>query len=343
MKPQYRFAVALLASAVFHGLVLSGPDLDFLGRNQALAVDSLQARLMPAVARRDLPAKPSKPPVPRAGRVEKSETVPVELPAQGKPEPAIAEPEPVAAPAQTAATVAPADAEPAAVPEISAIAGIPGAMPTQLKIHYRITMGGKGMVVGEAIYDWQQAESYYTLRSVTRTVGLAAMFKATTVTHVSEGNVDGKIGLRPESFRSERNGTAGDWARFDWTTNQVTMSGVNEVKSVPVGAQDMVSVFLQLMLLPGDQPLLVVPVVTGKKMELYYFERVGRDTVNDGTGTIRNMIHYRTRRGQTETTEVWLDENGRFPVKIRHIDQRGGIFEQVAESIEINGYPEGAH
>lgn len=337
MKVRRRFLWALLASLALHLGVLSRPPWS-LGTlwpaEESEPAGRLEAHLAPppaaAPAERASRPKPRRPAVPRPG---------------GKPAPA-----PEAAPAVEASP--PAQPEPAAEPvapaepvepvKTASAAEIP--LPRRLRIHYRVTLGEAGFVVGEAEQVLQHDGLGYTLRSMARTTGLAGFFKPAKVVNVSEGEIlDG--GLRPREFRIERDGQAAEWARFDWSGGRVVLSNQREFE-LGTGTQDMLSMFCQLALLRIEPPTVSVPVVTGKKVERYEFQVLGEETLATPRGE-RLTVHLRTGAATgKEATDVWLAlDDGRLPVKIRHVDRRGDMFEQIADRIErdeeLNGLSEG--
>ena len=172
------------------------------------------------------------------------------------------------------------------------------------------------------------------MRSSASTTGLAAFFKPVRVVNVSQGQViDG--GLRPLSFRIERDNGKIDSANFDWQSATVTLSNGRDFPLEP-GAQDMLSMFGQLAMLLGDRSVLSLPVVTGKKLERYDFVVLGEEKIMTPRGE-RPTVHLRSGQADDkESTDVWLGlEDARLPVKIRYVDRRHDVYEQIAESIEF--------
>ena len=102
--------------------------------------------------------------------------------------------------------------------------------------------------------------------------------------------------------------------------------------------------FAQLAMMVGDVTVVSLPVVTGKKVEQYDFTLVGEETIITPLGN-KLTLHLRNQPADSnESTEVWLGlTEARLPVKIRYVDRRGDVFEQIADSIEFNTGTEGAH
>ena len=76
-------------------------------------------------------------------------------------------------------------------------------------------------------------------------------------------------------------------------------------------------------------------VATAGRIGRSRFEWVGEETVDLPGGAVA-ALHWRNRSG-SESTEVWLaPARGGLPVKIRHTDRKGDVFDQVADIMESN-------
>jgi len=188
------------------------------------------------------------------------------------------------------------------------------------------------LVLGENVHEWRVADGHYSIRSGFVPKGVAALFGKTR-TQVSEGEVT-SAGLRPREFRDQREGREAETARFDWPANQVVFSsGRSDGRLVP-GTQDLLSVFYQLAWLAPRQDV-ELSVATGSRLGRWVFEWLGEESLPLPVGTLATL-HLRTR-ADGDSTEVWLAlAHGGLPVKIRHTDRKGDVFEQVADLLELN-------
>jgi hypothetical protein len=318
---------ALAASALIHVAALLGPGWELPVLGQAEPPPGIDAVLVrPAARPEPAPAaKPaSKPPAEKPRRLpvaaqSSSDAGPVA--AANPPAPPMASPPPVAvSPAPT-----PVSADPAPVSI---------ALPGKGRVRYAITRGEGGFVVGQAVHTWEHDGLAYKLQSVTETTGLAALFKPARVLQSSQGEVTAE-GLKPREFRHERVGGL-DTASFDWVRRVVTYGGREE--GVAAGAQDMLSMYYQLVLLAPKSGALDIPIATGRKLENYRFETLGEEVVALPAGE-RRAMRLRTRSGG-DTIELWLAvgkdaEMRGLPLKIRFTDRKGEIFDQLAEDIDI--------
>jgi hypothetical protein len=341
MKLRHRFLAALAASVAVHLAVLSGPAWllpalgDWLQPDPAPALEARLVSTRPVGMAPRPPAKAASTPVrrrtmPRAAPEEATPVPAADLPRQPVPE----------APEETAAaeTLAP---ETSALPQTREI-----ALPRHVRIRYRVTMGEAGFVVGQAIHDWRHNGFNYWLHSSAETTGLAAVFKPARVVHFSEGDVV-EDGLRPRAFSIERNGSAAESARFDWQTGRVFMGDGRGDLELKPDTQDMMSMFGQLALMNfSDRSRFSFSVATGKKVETYEFTVLGIESISTPLGD-RPALHLRTGSvGDKEFTEVWLSQQAdmaHLPLKIRHVDKRGGVFDQLAETIEVDDGVDGDH
>jgi len=216
--------------------------------------------------------------------------------------------------------------EPAA--SIPANTGLPG----KGRMRYIVTRGEGGFVIGESVHSWEHDGFTYQLESLTETTGIAAVFKPARIVQRSQGEVSA-AGLRPREFRHER--TAGiDSASFDWSRGIVAYAG--REASLVEGTQDMLSMYYQLVLLAPRSGTVEMPIATGRKLAKYRFDVLGEETLNFPAGE-RQTVHIRTRSGN-DNIDMWLpigagEQVRGMPLKIRIIDRKGDIYEQIADDL----------
>lgn len=313
---------ALAASALIHAAALLGPGWELPGTHDSDPPPTIDAVLAKSAPRPDAApaAKPASKPA-----TEKPRRLPAAVQPSADPAPlAAATPPalPVEAPPPIAVPPAPSFVPPAPIP-----VGI--ALPGKGRVRYTITRGEGGFVVGQATHAWEHDGLTYTLQSVTETTGLAAVFKPARVVQSSQGEVTAE-GLKPREFRHERvNGL--DTASFDWTRRVVAYAGRED--AIAAGAQDMLSMYYQLVLLAPKGGALEMPIATGRKLENYRFEVLGEEAVALPSGE-RRAMRLRTRSGN-DTIELWIAADMRgLPLKIRFTDRKGEIFDQLAQDID---------
>jgi hypothetical protein len=276
---------------------------------------------------------------------ERTETASVAKPAPRPPprKPA----SPAAAPAVlAAATVAelppvappPVEEPPLAVPPAPTIAEpvapVPArtSLPGKGRVRYVISRGERGFVIGQAVHSWDHDGLTYRLKSLTETIGIAAVFKPVQVFQSSEGEIT-DAGLRPREFRHER--AAGiDTASFDWVRRLVTYAGRQD--ALGDGTQDFLSMYYQLVLLAPRSGVVEMPIATGRKLANFRFEVLGEETLSFPAGE-RRTVRIKTRSGN-DIIEIWLlvgeaEQSRSMPLRIRVTDRKGEIYDQIADDL----------
>jgi hypothetical protein len=337
-------AFAFVISALLHAAAITMPGWDLPGETEP---PPLEARLPPPVTAAAAPGKPKPAPRPRAAK--KPAIVPVA--AAGVSEPATQAEATQAEATQAEATQAEATqaeatahepAEPtAAAPESAAAPDAEAAAPSPPiappwprtgRVHYVVTYGNHGFVIGETVHEWDMQGERYAIRSVAEPKGLAVlrgrMRRQESVGELTAG------GLRPFEFRDQREGREWETASFDWPAARVVFSGGRGTNPLAEGTQDLLSVFYQLAWQAPRQSV-EVAVATASRVRRWTFEWVGEENVTL-PATELTALRLRTS-AEGDTTEVWLaPAYGGLPVKIRHVDRGGDVYEQAADSLEFN-------
>jgi hypothetical protein len=335
MRLKKPFLIALAISFALHLLVISGPAWNLPTLDELLAPDEgapLEAHLVahpgPVAVR---PARPKHKPVPKRP-VPANEKVSRDGTPSVAPPPL---PEPVAEPAAEDSPAGPTEAESG-----PAAPAVKMTLPRFARIEYRVTMGESGFWIGSAVQELRHDETSYSLRSNAETVGLVRLFKPASMLNVSEGDIVAS-GLRPRRFRIERSNGKNESATLDWEAGEVRLASGRRYPLEP-GAQDLLSMFAQLALVGIDGDAVSLPVATGKQVERYDFAVLGEEKINTPRGE-QLTLHLRNRQPDgKESTDVWLGlDDARLPIKIRHIDRRGDIFDQIVERIDYEEPKEG--
>ncbi|MDR0776792.1 MAG: DUF3108 domain-containing protein [Azonexus sp.] len=318
---------ALVGSLLIHLLALFGIDVAWFGNESEPVV--LQAELRP-------------PPPPPAADASVVVPQPRPKPPPPKPRPA---PTPIALPAAVAeppvvAETAEEEAEPAAddifeadppSPEV----GPPAlALPASGAIRFAIIKESLGLQVGRAEHHWEFTDDgSYLLRGVSETSGLVAVFRPVQMVLESRGRLVAG-GLRPESFRSRRDGRAAEeGADFDWAAGQLRLLRDGSTHRLTPGAQDILSLNYQLAYLGELAEGVGLGVATSRWYEWQQIDALGEEEIEVPAGHFRTL-HLRAMTDST--TEIWIAlDHGRLPVKIRFTDKKGDSFEQVATDLEF--------
>jgi hypothetical protein len=313
--------MALAASLGFHVAMLLGPEINLGSEPEA---QPLWAELKPLpkslaeAPKKSLPSRKKTQPVPRLTTGAGATAV-------------------MRVPEATTAPMSEASAESVPVPPELMHEAIPVAdvsrLPDHGRILYRVDRGDQGFEIGKATSEWNIDDGHYRLRLETETTGLVWLFKSYRIVMESEGRIAGD-GLRPEHFSIRRNGVdAGENAVFDWEQMLISV-GNHAPQSMSPGAQDLLSFNYQLGFMPNPEVSNTLPITTGKKYGIYRLEILGDEEIETPAGVMRTL---HLRAPGTNTTELWLAYDYLLlPVKIRHADDKGDSFVQVALQIQLS-------
>ena len=336
------FAFALFGSLLIHAGLLFGPEWEIgslPGADRPPMIDAVITSPSISVAPAPVPVasksrqvrpvepkKPSPPPsVENAGSNVGNGAVAAVPPAPTFAPESVEDALPIA---DNAVPVAASEPDPQ--PVVESAPPVPAiALPARGHMEYHLSRGESGFVIGKTVHDWEHDGHHYRARSVTETTGIAAVFKPARVVQVSEGEVD-RQGLRPGSFRHEKVKGV-DSARFDWARR--LLSYEDKEVALPDGTQDMLSFYYQATLAALPESELVLPIATGRKLESYRFTPQGAELVEiNGRGW--QTRRYAAKSGN-DLIEIWITpEHSALPLKIRFIDNKGDIYDQIAVVIE---------
>ncbi|OQA34630.1 MAG: hypothetical protein BWY57_00337 [Betaproteobacteria bacterium ADurb.Bin341] len=303
--------VAFCASLALHVAALVGLQIDLAQPPERPPL--LAELVMPP---RPQPAEEKKTEVPLPARPPKAKSPPV------APAKVPIAPVPEAEPTPRPEVVAPEPIPPLAAPRIAGR----GVM------RFRVFRGVQAMEVGRAEHEWEFAEGRYRLTAFIETTGLAVLFKSVRIEQESQGKLLAG-GLRPERFITRRNGVeTNEGAEFDWAAKEVALARSGSRHPVTEGAQDLLSFYYQLAYLPGLAEGTTLGVATSRKFEHYRLQVVGEELLETEVETFRTL-HLKVQT-ETNTTELWVAlDRGLLPVKIRHIDRKGEVFDQIVNEI----------
>ena len=278
-------------------------------------------------------APPRRPARPAAAAVLQSNTAPAQAGQAQAAIESIAEPVPPV-PSETqlaSAAPAPEPAASAAPPEPTSPVATAGALsiPGSMRLKYAMTGRAKNMDYHAlAQLDWLQDGEAYRASMVVSAFGLGERSMA------SSGRLTGD-GLAPTRFldksRTERA------AHFQPDKGKITFSANTPDAAWQAGAQDRVSVFVQLASMLAGEPAKYPP---GSSVSLYTAGPTGADnwtfvveaeeTLSLPAGEIRAVkLTRKPQRDYDQTVEVWLAPSiGWLPVRSRITQQNGDFVDQ---------------
>lgn len=274
-----------------------------------------------------------------------SEAEPPPEPATPSGDASAPEPPPLATVAETGAPP-PANPEPSDTPAVqgSAIAITPPGtaegtgspqppavrIPAPVRLGFDVAGQAKGFQYSaRAELLWQHDGQQYQARQEISVLFLGSR------SQTSVGEIT-PLGLQPRRFgdrsRSEQA------AHFDFAQGRVSFSANTPPATVAPGAQDRLSVFLQLGALLSAAPerfgvgtRISIPTVSARAADTWTFTVEGEETLELPIGTVQAVQLQRLpRRDYDQKAQVWLaPELGYLPVRIR-ITQTSGDFAELS-------------
>ena len=295
----------------------------------------------PKPAMQEGPTVATSPPFPASA----SEAEPPPEPATPSGDTSAPEPPPLATVAETGAPP-PANPEPSDTPAAqgSAIAITPPGtaegtgspqppavrIPAPVRLGFDVAGQAKGFQYSaRAELLWQHDGQQYQARQEISVLFLGSR------SQTSVGEIT-PLGLQPRRFgdrsRSEQA------AHFDFAQGRVSFSANTQPATVAPGAQDRLSVFLQLGALLSAAPerfgvgtRISIPTVSARAADTWTFTVEGEETLELPIGTVQAVQLQRLpRRDYDQKAQVWLaPELGYLPVRIR-ITQTSGDFAELS-------------
>lgn len=333
--------LAALTAAVLlvHLLVLRGSPLSFSAAPYApaRAMVTRTITLPPAVpvatAAKPVPPAPAPPPTPQASAQPAA-------PPRPPPEP-VAAPEPVDSAAAPAPSAAPAQPGPA-VPPVDALPSTAGAplretglvastyrVPGTALFRYEVTgQAKKQNYTANATLQWVHNGEQYMAR---QEIG-AFLLGSRVITSTGRITADG---LQPERFSDKLRSEQA--AHFNRDKGQVSFSANTPSAPLLAGAQDRLSVVLQLSSMLAGDPLKYPPATTitvqtvgPREADTWLFTVEDTEVLDLPAGKIKAVkITRNPRREFDQKMELWLAPGKNYiPVRMRLTDPNGDFLDQ---------------
>ncbi len=238
-------------------------------------------------------------------------------------------PTPTPAPAETRTQAASPASPPTQAAAQRSAASTSALPPASVQLLYDVSGSAKGLNYrASSTLDWAQADGRYNARLEMRIALLGSRVQTST------GRVTAN-GLLPERFsdksRSERA------AHFDRTRQTIRFSNNQPDASLQAGAQDRLSLFMQLAGLLQAQAsaypvgqVISLQVAGTSDAEVWRFRVAEDDTLTLPVGTLRARHLVREPREPRDSlVELWFaPERGHLPVRIRITQENGDRVDQ---------------
>lgn len=322
---QRRLAMALLAAAValVHLLLLSAPPPGSGGRPGGAPPVALamRARALPSPAAVEARAPPVRP-LATPGRF----AAPAVASAKDAARPA-PEGDRTPAPGTPPHSPEPATIAPHALPpDPPALAAVPGP----LTLRYQLSGRSRGRAVrGEVLLSFQHDGQRYEIRQEIQSDPPGIRLRT------SVGRVTPQ-GLAPRRFGERRRGE--EAVHFDAQQGRIVFSAAVPAAELLPGAQDRLSVVLQLGALIAAQPAafgpgrgIAVPVASAREAAVWRFIVVGEEELDLPLGTLRTLHLVRPPQREFEPRlDLWLAPGRAYaPVRLRLTGPDGDWLEHL--------------
>jgi hypothetical protein len=213
------------------------------------------------------------------------------------------------------------------------------APPARIEASYDVTT--KGVKIAQITEKFTHENKHYRIESVTKPVGLLALFKPDTLYVVSEGEITAQ-GLRPHTYAYKRSQETikNTEANFDWEQSTLMLSDRygQHVEPLPPGTQDRLSVQYQFRYIPLLRELKELPmhITNGSKIDLRKYLVRPKQMVTVPLGTLETTYLSTAPEATAWKTEIWLSvENGNIPCKIIVTEDNGDQLSQVLTALSI--------
>lgn len=213
------------------------------------------------------------------------------------------------------------------------------AAPTRIEATYDVTT--KGIKIAEVSEKFTRSGEHYRIESVTRPVGLLAMFKPDTIHVVSEGDITAE-GLRPHSYvhRRSKDAHRNTGADFDWQRSTLTLSDRHGQRHEPLaaGTQDRLSALYQFRYLQllRERKEVAMHITDGSKIDVRQYLVRPEQALTVPFGTLQALYLATPPQKTAWKTELWLaPEHGNFPCKVVLTEDNGDQLSQLLTTLSI--------
>ncbi|CAH1388202.1 DUF3108 domain-containing protein [Candidatus Nitrotoga sp. M5] len=209
---------------------------------------------------------------------------------------------------------------------------------TQIDAHYDVLKGN--IKVASVTETYTRTQSGYHIESVTKAIGLLAMFKPEVIHVTSEGTLTEK-GLRPLTYIQKRklDTERNTRADFDWKAKQITLTDRAGKRTLPLpaGTQDRLSAMYQFMFAPlQNSTELKFKMTNGSKVDDYSYRIMPDQNITTPLGTFKTYYVANPPQDGENRTEIWLaTQHGNFPYKMTVTEPDGAQLTQMLSKINF--------
>ncbi|GAB4120859.1 MAG: hypothetical protein Fur0026_12310 [Sideroxydans sp.] len=216
--------------------------------------------------------------------------------------------------------------------------GVQADLPTRIEAEYDLQV--RGIKLGEVHEVFVREGDQYRIQSVTKPVGLLALFQPETIVVTSEGEV-ADDGLRPRKFthRRAKSPEKNTQADFDWDNRTLTVSDRAGIRQLPLPphTQDRLSAMYQFVAAPPRARLqLDLEITNGSKLQPYTYLLDPARTAKVPFGEVRSYYLHTPPQSTPWKSEIWLAiDHDFFPAKMTLTEDNGSQVMQLLRKLDI--------
>ena len=214
------------------------------------------------------------------------------------------------------------------------------AEPLPLRIEASYDILKQGIKLGEVNELFERKDDRYHIVSVTKPVGLLALFQPETIVVTSEGEI-GETGLLPQHFthRRARGTEKNSSADFDWERKELTLNNQSGIKLLALRpyTQDRLSMMYRFVIQPPYGRLeFRFDMTNGHKVDEHLYQLNPSQTVQVPFGNLRSYYLYTPPQKTQWKSEIWLAiDHGFVPCKVVVTEDDGAQLVQVLRKLNI--------
>jgi len=211
-------------------------------------------------------------------------------------------------------------------------------LPTRIEAGYDLLT--HGIKLGEVREVFVRDGDQYRIQSVSKPVGLLALFQPETIVITSEGEIT-RSGLQPRKFTHQRakSPEKNTQADFDWINRTLTVSDRVGIRQLPLppGTQDRLSAMYQFVIAPPHARLeLDLQVTNGSKLQPYHYLLDPARSAKVPFGEVRSYYLRTAPQSTAWKSEIWLAiDHEYFPAKMVLTEDNGSQFVQLLRTLDI--------
>jgi len=211
-------------------------------------------------------------------------------------------------------------------------------IPHRIEANYDLQV--KGVTLAKVREVFVRDGKQYRIESVTKPVGLLALFKPETIVATSEGEI-GAQGLLPSRYTHKRTQDSHKniAAEFDWARHELIHrdnSGIRQL-NLAEGTQDRLSMMYQFVIDPPRGRLEVkLDMTNGSMIEKMHYQVKPEQTVTTSFGTMRSYNLTSLPLNIPKRSNVWLAIDHNFvPCKVVFTEDGSNSLTQVLTDLKI--------